>query len=67
MEALLALLNEIAERSRLLGVRETLFGFDTTWMDGIGIGKETDAEGNIIGRNSRGRFGGDNGKMLRRR
>lgn len=36
-------------------------------MDGIGIGKDTGSEGNIIGRNSRGRFGGDNGKMLRRR
>lgn len=64
---MLPLLNENAEHSRLLGVRETLFGFDTTWMDGIGIGKETGAEWDIIGRNSRGRFGGDNGKMLRRR
>lgn len=36
-------------------------------MDGIGIGKDTGAEGDIIGRNSRGRFGGDNGKILRRR
>lgn len=64
---LLALLNEISGRSRLLGVRKTLFSFETVWMDGIGIGKDTGSEGNIIGRNSRGRFGGDNGKMLRRR
>lgn len=64
---LLALLNETAERSRLLGVRETLFGFEMIWMNGIGIGKDTGSEGDIIGRNSRGRFGGDNGKMVRRR
>ncbi|KAL9528628.1 hypothetical protein SMMN14_07905, partial [Sphaerulina musiva] len=67
MEALLALLKGVARRSKLLGVRETLFSFGTIWMDGIGIGKDTGAEGDIIGRNSRGRFGGDNGKMLRRR
>lgn len=36
-------------------------------MDEIGIGKETGAEGDIRGRNSRGRFGENNGKMLRRR
>ncbi|EMF09821.1 uncharacterized protein SEPMUDRAFT_119562 [Sphaerulina musiva SO2202] len=64
---LLALLNEIADRSRLLGVRETLVGFETIWTDGIGIRKDMGAEGDIRGRNGRGRFGGDNGKMLRRR
>lgn len=36
-------------------------------MDGIGIGKEMGAEGDIIGRNGRESSGGDNGKMLRRR
>lgn len=36
-------------------------------MNGIGIGKETGAEGDTRGRSSRGSFGGDNGKMLRRR
>lgn len=36
-------------------------------MDGIGIGKDTGSEGDTIVRNSRGRLGGDNGKMLRRR
>lgn len=64
---LLALLNETAERNRLLGVRETLFSFETIWMDGIGIRKDMGAEGDIIGRSSRGRLGGDNGKMLGRR
>lgn len=64
---ILPLLNEISGRSRLLGVRETLFSFETIWMDGTGIGKETGAEGDIIGRNGRASSGGDNGKMLRRR
>lgn len=64
---LLHLLSENAERNRSLGFRETLFSFETIWMDGVGIEKETGGEGDIIGRNSRGSSGGDNGKMLRSR
>lgn len=64
---MLHLLNENAERNRSLGFQETMFSFETIWMDGVGIGKETGGEGDIIGRNSRGSSGGDNGKMLRRR